>query len=94
MEKRVYIHIGGECSIPEKMIVGIFDLDEVTQDNENTKKFLKKAEEDGRIENISYDLPRSVIVALDKIYISPISAGTIRKRAERGIFTNTEHDMP
>jgi len=79
----VYIHIGGECSIPGKMIVGIFDIDEVTRSNTITNEFLKKAEDEGRIETISYDLPRSIIVAVDKIYISPISAGTIRKRASR-----------
>ncbi len=81
MESAVYIHIGGECSIPEKTIVGIFDLDEVTKSNNSTHAFLKKAEEEGRVENVSYDLPRSIIVAVDKIYLSPISAGTIKKRA-------------
>jgi len=83
MGRTVYIHIGGECSIPEKTIVGIFDLDEVTKSNTATNVFLKKAEEEGRVENVSYDLPRSIIVAADKIYISPISAGTIKKRAGR-----------
>ena len=77
----MYIHIGGECSIPEKTIVGIFDMDEVTESNNSTHAFLKMAEEEGRVENVSYDLPRSIIVAVDKIYLSPISAGTIKKRA-------------
>lgn len=79
----MYIHIGGECSIPEKVIVGVFDLDEVTKSNSSTNDFLKKAEAEGRVENVSYDLPRSIIVAVDKIYISPISASTIRKRAKK-----------
>ncbi len=86
----MYIHIGGECSIPEKMIVGIFDLDEVTKENSSTKDFLKRAEKEGHIENVSYELPRSVVVAVDKVYLSPISAYTIRKRAGRKIFTGIE----
>lgn len=81
----MYIHIGGECSIPEKVIVGIFDLDEVTKSNSSTNDFLKKAEEEGRVENVSYDFPRSIVVAVDKIYISPISASTIRKRANKWV---------
>lgn len=81
----MYIHIGGECSIPEKMIVGIFDIDEVTKSDSATNDFLKRAEREGRVETVSYELPRSFVVALDKIYISPISAGTIRKRANKWI---------
>lgn len=79
----MYIHIGGECSIPDKVIVGIFDLDEVTKTDSSTNEFLKKAQEGGRVETVSYEIPRSIIVAVDKVYISPISAGTIKKRAKR-----------
>lgn len=79
----MYIHIGGECSIPDKIIVGIFDLDEVTKIDSCTNEFLKKAQEEGRVETVSYEIPRSIIVAVDKIYISPISAGTIKKRSKK-----------
>ncbi len=80
-ENDLYIHIGGECSIPGKTIVGIFDFDAVTQSESETLDYLKRAEDEGRIETVSYELPRSIIVAIDKIYISPISASTIKKRA-------------
>jgi len=76
----MYIHIGGDYSIPEKTILGIFDFDLITQQGSYTNEFLRKAEEENRIENISYDLPRSIIIALDKVYISPISSRTIRQR--------------
>ena len=82
----MYIHIGGECSIPDKVIVGIFDLDEVTKTDSSTNEFLKKAQEEGRVETVSYEIPRSIIVAVDKVYISPISAGTIKKRSKRWIL--------
>ncbi len=89
--EKVYIHIGGECSIPGKTIIGIFDIDEVTKSNTNTNDYLKKAEDEGRVETVSYDIPRSIIVAVDKIYISPISAGTIRKRANRWILSDDDN---
>lgn len=81
-EVAMYIHIGGEYSIPGKMIVGIFDFDGITANNTDSLSFLKKAEQENRVENVSYDLPRSVIVAVDKTYLSPISPRTIRKRMD------------
>lgn len=83
----MYIHIGGEYAIPEKIIVGIFDFDEVTRSKSYTNEFLKKAEMESRVETVSYDLPRSIIVTLEKVYISPISAATIKKRASQVLFT-------
>lgn len=79
----MYIHIGGDCSIPEKCILAIFDFDAVTQGENETINFLKKAEQEGRLETVSYEIPRSIIIAVDKVYISPISASTIRKRSEK-----------
>lgn len=84
----MYIHIGGEYSVPDRMIIGIFDLDEVTGTDSSTNHFLFKAEREGKVETVSFDLPRSMIVTLERIYISPISAGTIRKRAQKRFWTN------
>ncbi|MHB1484523.1 MAG: extracellular matrix regulator RemB [Saccharofermentanales bacterium] len=84
----MYIHIGGEYSIPDRTIIGIFDLDEVTGADSCTNDFLFKAEKDGIVETVSFDLPRSMIVTLERVYISPISAGTIRKRAQKRFWLN------
>jgi hypothetical protein len=82
IRRKMYIHIGGEYSIPEKTILGIFDFDEVTGAESITSEYLKKAEMENRIEIVSYELPRSIVVAMDKVYISPISSRTIRKRMD------------
>ncbi len=82
----MYIHIGGDYSIPDKMILGIFDFDNMMAENSDSLKFLQNAEKMGIVENVSFDIPRSVIVAVDRVYISPISARTIRKREGRSIY--------
>lgn len=76
----MYIHIGGDYSIPEKTILGIFDFDSVTNEGSSTNEFLKKAQDENRIEYISYDIPRNIILAIDRVYISSVSARTIRNR--------------
>ncbi|NLJ70943.1 MAG: DUF370 domain-containing protein [Clostridiaceae bacterium] len=77
----MYIHIGGEYTLSDKWIVGIFDLDQTTTYGTDTKNFLSKQEQLGKLDIVSPDIPRSFIVTLDRIYLSPISAKTIVSRS-------------
>ncbi len=83
----MYIHIGGDISLLKKNIIAIFDMDNTTV-SKWTRQFLQYAEEDGMVVNVSDELPRTFIVAdngknsSSKVYISPISAATLLKRAE------------
>ena len=70
--------------LPTSEIIGIFDL-ENTSISKRTRDFLNKAEKEGRIITISYDLPRTFVIAGKtfkdaKIYISQISSQTLWKR--------------
>lgn len=80
----MYIHLGNNVMLPTSEIIGIFDL-ENTSVSKRTRDFLNRAEMEGRVITISYDLPRSFVIAgktLDdaKIYISQISSQTLLKR--------------
>ncbi len=80
----MYVHLGGDTVILQKDIVAIFDL-ELTSISKITREFLHVAEEEGFVVNVSDDLPKSYIVTQNdnesKVYISPISAATLLKRA-------------
>ena len=70
--------------LPTSEIIGIFDL-ENTSVSKRTRDFLNKAEKDGRVITITYDLPRTFVIAGktfkdSKIYISQISSQTLLKR--------------
>ncbi len=79
----MYIHLGNNIMLPTNEIVGIFDLENSTI-SKRTRDFLKKAEKNGKVITVSYDLPRSFVVAEKngeiKIYISQISSSTLRRR--------------
>lgn len=79
----MFLHIGGDYTIPLSDVIAIFDLEGTTV-NKETREFLKVSEEEGFIRTISDNMPKSFIVTeKDKrsiIYISPISAATLRKR--------------
>ena len=56
----MYIHLGNNVMLPINEIIGIFDL-ENTSVSKRTRDFLNKAEKQGRVVTINYDLPRSFI---------------------------------
>ena len=70
--------------LPTNEIIGIFDLENASI-SKRTRDFLAKAEKEGRVVTISYDLPRSFVIAGKnrddiKVYISQISSSTLLKR--------------
>lgn len=80
----MYIHLGNNTMLPTNEIIGIFDL-ENTSISKRTRQFLTKAEKEGRVITVSYDLPRSFVIAgknreNTKVYISQISSSTLLKR--------------
>lgn len=79
----MYLHLGGDIVVRKKYIVGIFDLDTATI-SKHTKNYLTLAEKEGRVVNVSYELPKSFVVCVEdktvKVYISQISSQTLMKR--------------
>lgn len=80
----MFLHVGADVVIPMKNVIAILDI-ETTTLSKDTKEFLKIAEEEGFIEAISNDLPKSFIITemdkKSKIYLSPISSLTLQKRS-------------
>lgn len=79
----MFLHIGGDIAIPVKNIIAIFDIDTTTI-SKDTREFLKIAEEEGFIQSISEEIPKSFIITetdkKSKIYLSSISSVTLQKR--------------
>lgn len=87
----MYLHIGDNVSVFEKDIIGIFDIDKTTTTGE-TRNFLNNSEKTEVSITISDEMPKSFIVVYDKdsrnkqkVYISPISASTLKERINKGI---------
>lgn len=80
----MYLHLGGEYVVKEEEVIGIFDLDTSTV-SKHTRNFLNKKEKEKKVINVSFELPKSFILAGDKknekIYISQISSATLNKRS-------------
>jgi hypothetical protein len=81
----MFLHLGENVVVPIKDIIGIFDMETSTYSSD-TNQFLRLAEEDGFVERITKEKPKSFIIAeidkKSKIYLSPISSATLEKRTE------------
>lgn len=81
----MFLHLGENIVVPIKDIIGIFDV-ETSMYSSDTIQFLRMAEEDGFVQRITKDKPKSFIIAevdkKSKIYLSPISSSTLTKRSE------------
>ncbi len=75
----MYIHIGGEKAVLMKDIIGIMDI-ENTSTSSVTRNFLRKMEENGKVISTAFDLPKSVVVTQEYVYITPVSPQTLEKR--------------
>lgn len=82
----MFLHIGQEVSILIKDIVAIIDL-KTKHNSQCTKEFLNVAAEEDFIVSLTNE-PNSFIVTTERIYLSPISAMTLKKRASDGIKGN------
>ncbi|ALP88892.1 MULTISPECIES: extracellular matrix regulator RemB [Clostridium] len=81
----MFLHLGENVVVPIKDIIGIFDIQN-TMYSSDTIQFLRLAEEDGFVERITDERPKSFIIAevdnMSKIYLSPISSTTLTKRTD------------
>lgn len=81
----MFLHLGENVVVPLKDVIGIFDIETSTYSSDSMQ-FLRLAEEDGFVQKVSSEPPKSFVVAevdkKSKIFLSPISSATLTKRTE------------
>ena len=81
----MYLHLGNNFVIPEREIIGIFDMDNTTI-SKHTRRLLTLAEKSGRVTAVTSDLPKSFVLCRDgSIYLCQISPSALAGRAEQGL---------
>lgn len=86
----MYVRIGQTEIVPEKRIIGIFDLDKASY-GRRAQEFLNRAEEEGVVLDVSGDIPKSFVVCDHPyhpqiVYLSQFNTATLQKRAESSEF--------
>lgn len=86
----MYLHLGSSVVIPQRDVLGIFDLDNTTS-SRITRDFLAQAEQAGQVVSVGEDLPKSFTVCRDRagsvtVYLSQLSSATLLRRMESDSF--------
>ena len=80
----MFLHLGQNTIVPERDVIGIFDLDNTTC-SQITRVFLSEAEKADRVAVISEELPKSFILCGKSedfvVYLSQLSSQTLLKRS-------------
>ena len=80
----MYLHLGQDTVVMTERIVGVFDLDNTTV-SKHTRFFLEKAQKEGRVVDLTHELPKSFIVCESAgevtVYLSQMSPATLLRRA-------------
>ena len=78
----MYIHLGGEKVIRTSELIAIFDLS-IEKSSKISKQFIQKASKEKRIVWIGEEESKTLVVTTSKVYYSPISSATLKKRANQ-----------
>ena len=81
----MYLHLGQNVMIPEVAVIGIFDLDNTTW-SFRTRRFLERAEQEGRVTAVGDGLPRSFVLAREEdgpaaVYITQLTTAALLARS-------------
>ncbi|MFZ5899111.1 MAG: extracellular matrix regulator RemB [Bacillota bacterium] len=77
----MFLHLGADVMVLKSDVIAILDLQ--TKVANSTRDFLKMARDEGLLEAIieEGEKHRSFVITSDKVYLSPISCGTLKKRS-------------
>lgn len=82
----MYLHLGQNEIVPDRRVIGIFDLDKCSY-SKRTREYLTAADQEGVVLDISGDIPKSFVVCDHPyhpqiVYLSQLNSVTLQKRAE------------
>jgi extracellular matrix regulatory protein B len=85
----MYIHLGGEKIVRASELVAIFDIS-IEQSSKISKQFVVNRAKRKDVEIIGEEESKSIVVTKQKVYYSPISSSTLKKRGINSQIYNGE----
>ena len=76
----MFIHIGNDLSVLKSSVTCVVNLETVLPSQKDVSDFLNREDEQGRLQYVTDDIPKSLIITDDKTYVCPLSASLILNR--------------
>lgn len=76
----MFIHIGNDLSVLKSSITAVVDLENVLPSQKDITEFIKREDEQGRLQYVTEEIPKSLVITDDKTYVCSLSANLILNR--------------
>ena len=76
----MFIHIGNDLSVLKSSITAVVDLENVLPSQKDITEFINREDEQGRLQYVTEEIPKSLVITDDKTYVYSLSANLILNR--------------
>ena len=76
----MFIHIGNDLSVLKSSITAVVDLENVLPSQKDVTEFINREDEQGRLQYVTEEIPKSLVITDDKTYVCSLSANLILNR--------------
>ncbi|MBQ4270731.1 MAG: DUF370 domain-containing protein [Clostridiales bacterium] len=76
----MYVHIGDDIAVRADTVTALIDLETVLPSQKDVMSFINAEDESNRLQYLTEDIPRSMILTTERTYISSLSTEVLRRR--------------
>ncbi len=78
----MYVNIGGDIFVPSGCVNAVVNLETILPSRRTVTDFIESEDDNNRLQYLTEDIPRTLIVTDTKSYISSISSSVLQRRLE------------
>ena len=76
----MFIHIGNDLSVLKSSVTAIINLETVLPSQKDVSDYLKSEDDLGRLQYVTEDIPKTLVITDDKTYVCSLSSNLILNR--------------
>ena len=86
----MYVNIGGDISVPADEVSAIINLETVPPSRRSVTELIEAEDDNNRLQYLTEDIPRTLIITDMRSYISSISSSVLQKRLESSLSNSVK----
>ncbi|MBR1798054.1 MAG: DUF370 domain-containing protein [Clostridiales bacterium] len=86
----MYVNIGGDISVLAREVSAIINLETVLPSQKVVTDFIESEDENNRLQYLTEDIPRTLVITDLRTYISSISSSVLQRRLENSLSNNVK----
>ncbi len=76
----MFIHIGNDLSVLKSSVTAVVNLETVLPSQKDVAEYMNSEDEQGRLQYVTEEIPKSLVITDDKTYVCSLSASLILNR--------------